>query len=91
MAHGVFLLIFSFKLRKYQFLAFAYIAIFIFLLEMSGKDYYIFGAYPMLFAAGGFGFERWIKTSYTLRTNSHITFHLAEPPVAAHAAAGVTF
>lgn len=64
---GFFFLIFSFKLRKYQFLAFGYIAIFIFLLEMSGKDYYIFGAYPMLFAAGGFGFERWIKNSYALR------------------------
>lgn len=64
---GFFFLIFSFKLRKYQFLAFAYIVIFIFLLEMSGKDYYLFGAYPMLFAAGGFGFERWIKNSYALR------------------------
>jgi hypothetical protein len=57
-------LIFSFKLRKYQFMAFAYILIFIFLLEMSGKSYYLFGAYPMLFAAGGYGFERWIKTKY---------------------------
>jgi len=65
---GFFFLIFSYKLRKYQFLAFAYIAIFLFLMEMSGKNYYLFGAYPMLFAAGGFGFERWIKNSYVLRT-----------------------
>ncbi len=65
---GFFFLIFSFKLRKFQFLAFAYVLIFIFLLEMSGKNYYLFGAYPMLFAAGGFGFERWIKSSYVLRT-----------------------
>jgi len=57
-------LIFSFKLRKYQFMAFAYVLIFIFLVEMSGKNYYLFGAYPMLFAAGGYGFERWIKTKY---------------------------
>jgi len=57
-------LLFSFKLRKYQFIAFAYILIFIFLLEMSGKNYYLFGAYPMLFAAGGYGFERWIKAKY---------------------------
>jgi len=57
-------LIFSFKLRKYQFMAFAYVLIFIFLLEMSGKSYYLFGAYPMLFAAGAYGFERWIKTKY---------------------------
>lgn len=64
---GFFFLIFSFKLRKFQFLAFAYILIFIFLIEMNGKIYYLFGSYPMLFAAGGFAFERWIKSSYTLR------------------------
>jgi len=73
---GFFFLIFSFKLRKYQFLAFAYIIIFIFLLEMSGKNYYLFGAYPMLFAAGGFGFERWIKSGYTLRTLIIVLFTL---------------
>ena len=65
---GFFFLIFSFKLRKYQFLSFAYILIFLFLLEMSGKNYYLFGAYPMLFAAGGYAFERWIKNGYVLRT-----------------------
>jgi hypothetical protein len=64
---GFFFLIFSFKLRKYQSLAFAYVLIFIFLLQMNGKSYYLFGAYPMLFAAGGYGFERWIKTNRVLR------------------------
>jgi hypothetical protein len=61
---GLGFLLFSYKLRKFQFLAFAYVLIFIFLLEMSGKNYYLFGAYPMLFAAGSYGFERWIKTKY---------------------------
>jgi len=60
---GFFFLIFSSKLRKYQFLSFGYLVIFLFLLEMNGKNYYIFGAYPMLFAAGAFGFERWIKNT----------------------------
>jgi hypothetical protein len=78
---GFFFLIFSFKLRKYQFLAFAYILIFLFLLEMSGKSYYLFGAYPMLFAAGGFGFERWIKSSYTLRTLVILFFTLPNLPL----------
>jgi len=64
---GFFFLIFSFKLRKYQSLAFAFVLIFIFLLQMNGKNYYLFGAYPMLFAAGGYGFERWIKSSNVLR------------------------
>jgi len=62
---GLGFLLFSFKLRKFQFIGFAFILIFIFLLEMSGKNYYLFGAYPMLFAAGGYGFERWIKIKYT--------------------------
>lgn len=61
---GLGFLLFSHRLRKFQFMAFAYILIFIFLLEMSGKNYYLFGAYPMLFAAGGYGFERWIKSRY---------------------------
>ncbi len=54
-------LLFSARLRKFQFLAFAYILVFIFMLEMSGKNYYLFGAYPMLFATGGCGVERWLK------------------------------
>lgn len=70
-------LLFSSRLRKFQFLAFAYILIFLFLLEMNGKDYYLFGAYPMLFAAGGYGFERWIKArGYVLRTATVLFFVL---------------
>lgn len=64
---GFFFLLFSFKLRKFQFLAFAYLLIFLFLMEMNGKGYYMLGAYPMLFAAGGYGFERWIKAPKILR------------------------
>jgi hypothetical protein len=70
-------LLFSSRLRKFQFLAFAYILAFIFLLEMSGKNYYLFGAYPMLFATGGYGFERWLKTRvYVLRTTIILLFTL---------------
>ncbi len=72
---GLGFLLFSTRLRKFQFLAFAYIFIFIFLLEMSGKTYYLFGSYPMLFAAGAYGFERWIKTrTYILRVASVLFF-----------------
>ncbi len=60
---GFIFLLFSFRLHKFQFLAIAFVLIFTFLLVMNGKNYYLFGAYPMLFAAGGFGFERWLKTS----------------------------
>lgn len=70
---GFFFLLFAFKLRKYQFLAFGYIVIFLFLLKMNGKAYYLFGAYPMLFAAGAYGFERWIK-NVALRTVTVLFF-----------------
>jgi hypothetical protein len=70
-------LLFSHKLRKFQFMAFAFVLTFVFLLEMSGKNYYLFGAYPMLFAAGGYGFERWIKSKHkVLRTLVVIVFTL---------------
>jgi MFS family permease len=56
-------LIFSPRLRKYRFLSLAYVLIFLFLLKMNGKHYYLFGAYPMLFAAGGFAFEQLLKSA----------------------------
>lgn len=65
---GFIFLLFSVRLHKFQFLAISFVLIFTFLLVMNGKSYYLFGAYPMLFAAGGFGFERWLKASgYALR------------------------
>jgi len=60
---GFCFLLFSFRMRKFQFLAFAYLLVFLFLLKMNGKNYYLFGAYPMLFAAGGYAFERMLKSS----------------------------
>ncbi|HTK22479.1 MAG TPA: glycosyltransferase family 39 protein [Mucilaginibacter sp.] len=66
---GLGFLLISSKLRRFQFLAFAFVLVFIFLLWMKGKEYYLFGAYPMLFAAGAYGFERWTKArAYALRT-----------------------
>ena len=65
---GFFFLLFSSRLHKFQFLAFGFMVIFLFFLLKNGKAYYLFGAFPMLFAAGGFGFERWLKTSdYSVR------------------------
>jgi hypothetical protein len=76
---GLGFLLFSKRLRSFQFLAFAYILVFIFLLKMNGKDYYLFGAYPMLFAAGGYGFERWIKArGYAFRTAVVVLFTLPD-------------
>lgn len=63
---GFFFLLFAFKLRRFRYLAIAYVLIFLFLLYMDGKSYYIFGAYPMLFAAGGFAVEKMIQRSWVV-------------------------
>ena len=60
---GFALLLISPLFRKFQFVAFAFLLIFAFFLSMNGKNYYLFGVYPALFAAGGVAFERWLKTS----------------------------
>lgn len=74
---GFIFLLFSARLQKFRFIAFAYLFIFIFLLKMNGKNYYLFGAYPMLFAAGGFAFEQLIKARYVaLRTFAIAVFTL---------------
>ncbi|WP_448702687.1 ArnT family glycosyltransferase [Mucilaginibacter sp. AW1-3] len=65
---GIIFLLFSYKLRTYRFLAWAYLATLALFLLLNGKIYYLFGAYPVLFAAGGFGLERLLKArSYIWR------------------------
>ncbi|HTD42399.1 MAG TPA: glycosyltransferase family 39 protein [Mucilaginibacter sp.] len=56
------------NMRRFQFLGFAYLFTFFFLMALSGKNYYILGAYPMLFAAGACGLEKWLQKSYALRS-----------------------
>jgi len=58
---GFLFLLISPAFRKYQFIAFTFILLFALLLLMNGKHYYLFGAYPMLLAAGGVVFERWLS------------------------------
>ena len=74
---GFIFLLVSVKLHKFQFIAISFVLIFTFLLVMKGKSYYLFGAFPMLFAAGGLGFERWLQgSSYALRGLVIATFIL---------------
>ena len=63
---GFIMLLVSRSFRKHQFVALSFIAIVVFYLIMRGKPYYLFGAFPMLFAAGGVVFERWLLTSGSL-------------------------
>jgi len=66
---GMAFLLFSYRLRNYRFLGWAYMATLLLFLLLNGKNYYLFGAYPVLFAAGGIGFERLLKArGYFWRT-----------------------
>lgn len=62
---GLLWLLFSYKLRNYRFLAWAYLGALGLFLLLNGKNYYLFGAYPVLFAAGGYGIERFLKVRGT--------------------------
>jgi len=65
---GLVFLLFSPGLKKFQFIGFAFILTFAFYLIMKGKNYYLFGAYPMLFAVGATALEGWLQTSsYALK------------------------
>ena len=50
---GLIYLFFTKSNKRYMFLAYAFILVIIILLFLNGKVYYSFGAFPMLFAAGG--------------------------------------
>ena len=48
------------KVKSYRFLAWTYLLVIFILLLASGKAYYTFGAYGMLFALGGIAWEHWL-------------------------------
>ncbi len=48
------------KIKPYRFLGWTYLLVILLLLITSGKDYYAFGAYAMLFALGGVALEYWL-------------------------------
>ncbi|WP_158828309.1 ArnT family glycosyltransferase [Mucilaginibacter lacusdianchii] len=64
---GLLFLLFHKSMRLYRFVGIAYLLVFIFLLKMNGKPYYLLAAYPMLFAAGGYGIAL-ILQDYKART-----------------------
>jgi hypothetical protein len=66
---GLLALLISYRLRNYRFLGWAYLVTLLLFVLLNGKVYYLFGAYPVLFAAGGMGLERLMKARGTaLRT-----------------------
>ena len=70
---GLIWLLVSREGRRYRVIAFTYLIALIEFIVMHGKNYYIAGAYPMLFAAGGVAFERvfairlrWVKPAIAI-------------------------
>ena len=57
---GLIFVLFHRSMKEYRFIGLAYILVVGLIGVMSGKDYYTFGSYPMLFAAGGIAWESWI-------------------------------
>lgn len=52
--------------KPFKFLAYAFVLVIVLLFIMKGKVYYSFGAFPMLFAAGGVAWQK-ISEKYKLR------------------------
>jgi len=70
---GLIWLLISREGRRYRLIAFTYLIALIEFIVMHGKNYYLAGAYPMLFAAGGIAFERmfavrlrWLKPAIAI-------------------------
>lgn len=51
--------------KPYRFIAWAYAGVLILLLAGHGKDYYAMGAYPVLFAFGGWQLEKLTRLRFT--------------------------
>jgi hypothetical protein len=86
---GLGYLLFARAVRPYRALGLAYVALFVLLVVLKGKAYYLAPAYPMLFAAGAVAAERaferigraWLKPvlAVTLVVGGAVTAPLAIP------------
>ena len=55
---GLVYVIFNTQGKKYRFIGWAYLFVILLLIFLRGKDYYALGAYPVLFAFGGYELEK---------------------------------
>ena len=58
---GLIYVFFNSDMNKYRFLGWTYIIVFIMVLSLDGKSYYIYGIYSTLYALGGLAWEKWLK------------------------------
>lgn len=60
---GLAVLLVAMRLKNFRFIAWALFGTLLILLLGNGKSYYAFGAYPLIFSAGGYACERIVKSS----------------------------
>jgi hypothetical protein len=63
---GLFFLLLYPTMKTYRFFGWAFLATLSLFLLAKGKHYYLFGIYPMLFAAGATGLEHSLKNNWKL-------------------------
>ncbi|MEJ2545395.1 MAG: glycosyltransferase family 39 protein [Calditrichaceae bacterium] len=63
---GFLFLLFSKEEKSYRVLGFTYIFLLLILIGLKGKFYYTLGIYTMLFAAGGYFFEKHLKGGWSV-------------------------
>lgn len=63
---GLILLLVFKPVQKYRSLGFAALFVILLLLVLRGKSYYTLGIYPLLFAAGGLFFEKYVRKGFQI-------------------------
>lgn len=70
---GLLWLLIARQARDYRFLGWAFVTIFVLLLAVKSKNYYLTPAYPVLFAAGAVLLERTTQDRYTWIRRAYIS------------------
>ena len=55
------------SMRRFRALAWTFVAFFLLMFALHGRDYYLAAAYPPMFAAGAVAVERWMTTLWAQR------------------------
>jgi hypothetical protein len=58
---GLVMILFLPQERKFRFIAYSFLLVLLIIVAGRGKSYYTLGAYPMLFAAGGYTMEKYFR------------------------------
>ena len=67
---GLIYILFSKRNYRARFVGFSFILIILLMLQLQGKVYYAFGAFPMLFALGGVAFQHALRSFSRIAVNT---------------------